>query len=220
MPSVVHWVAFTRSAQHISLNQLIIWEGLIQCTGDCWKFLFVTHWHLETVLTLGVYPAIRCPWSSLRQQAVVARKLPGGAGREWDIEQLRAGAWEGRIAEQSSVFELLNVWNVVEECRASWQGKLVQICSDNERAVFILGRGCMKNHCLHSLSLGIWKLCYQGNINLCAQYVGGDGIIAAGADGLSRDSDYGDCRLRTEVFDKLWECWQMEVDMFCSPGAT
>ena len=83
-----------------------------------------------------------------------------------------------------------------------------------------MGRECMKNHCLHSLSLGIWKLCYQGNISLCVQYVGGDGIIAAGADGLSRDSDYGDCRLRTEVFDKLWDCWRMEVDMFCSPGAT
>ena len=123
--------------------------------------------------------------------AVVARKLPGGERRDWDIEQLRAGAWEGRIAEQSSIFELLNVWNVVKECRVQWQGKLIQVCSDNVGAVFILGRGCMKNHCLHALSLGIWRNCYQWDISLCAQYVGGDGIIAAGADGLSRDSDYG-----------------------------
>jgi Reverse transcriptase (RNA-dependent DNA polymerase) len=152
--------------------------------------------------------------------AVVARRLPGGAGEEWDIEQLRAGAWEGRISEQSSVFELLNVWNVVEEFRASWSGSLVQICSDNVGAVFIMGRGCMKNHCLHALSLGIWRICWEWDISLCAQYIGGDGIIAAGADGLSRDSDYGDCRLRSEVFAWLWDRWRMEVDMFCSPSAT
>jgi Reverse transcriptase (RNA-dependent DNA polymerase) len=152
--------------------------------------------------------------------AVVARRLPGGAGEEWDIEQLRAGAWEGRISEQSSVFELLNVWNVVEEFHTSWRGNLVQICSDNVGAVFIMGRGCMKNHCLHALSLGIWRVCWQWDISLCAQYIGGDGIIAAGADGLSRDSDYGDCRLKTEVFNQLWDRWRMEVDLFCSPSAT
>jgi hypothetical protein len=90
---------------------------------------------------------------------VVARRLPGGAGEEWDIEELRASAWEGRISESSSVFELLYVWNVVEEFRTSWSGKLVQICSDNVGAVFVMGRGCMLNHCLHALSLCIWKVC-------------------------------------------------------------
>ncbi len=152
--------------------------------------------------------------------AVVARRLPAGAGETWDIEHLRAGAWEGRVSEQSSVFELLNIWNVVEEFREEWKGKCVQICSDNVGAVFIMSRGCMKNSCLHSLSLGIWRLCWQWDISLCAQYIGGDGIIAAGADGLSRDSDYGDCKLRTEVFDLLWDRWRMEVDLFCSPSAT
>jgi hypothetical protein len=152
--------------------------------------------------------------------AVVASRLPGGAGEEWDIQELRAGAWEGRISEQSSVFELLNIWNVVEEFRTSWSGKLVQICSDNVGAVFIMGRGCMQNHCLHALSLGRWRICWSWDISLWAQYIGGDGIIAAGADGLSRDSDYSDCRLRTEVFHQLWYQWRMEVDMFCSPSAT
>jgi hypothetical protein len=78
----------------------------------------------------------------------------------------------------------------------------------------------MKNSCLHSLSLGIRRICWQWDISLCAQYIGGDGIIAAGADGMSRDSDYGDCKLRTEVFDLLWGRWRMGVDLFCSPSAT
>jgi hypothetical protein len=118
------------------------------------------------------------------------------------------------------VFELLNIWNVVEEFKESWTGESVQICSDNVGAVFIMGRGCMRNSCLHALSLGIWQVAWQKDISLCAQYIGGDGIIAAGADGLSRDSDYGDCRLRATVFDRLWEVWHMEVDLFCSPSAT
>jgi hypothetical protein len=151
--------------------------------------------------------------------AVVARRLPSGAGETWSIEQLRGGAWEGRIAEASTAFELLNMWNVVEEFKNDWAGELVQICSDNVGAVFIMGRGCMKNSCLHALSLGIWRVAWQQNISLCAQYIGGDGIIAAGADGLSRDSDYGDCRLHPAVFAKLWKMWQMEVDLFCSPSA-
>jgi hypothetical protein len=149
--------------------------------------------------------------------AVVARCLPGGAGEVWEIAQLRAGAWEDRISESSTAFELLNIWNVVAEFRETWEGRAVHVCSDNVGAVFITGKGCMKNHCLHALSIGIWRMCWEHNISLCTQYIGGDGIIAAGADGLSRDSDYGDCRLRPEVFNLLWDTWQMEVDLFSSP---
>jgi hypothetical protein len=150
--------------------------------------------------------------------AVVARRLPAGEGPQWSIEELRGGAWEERVSETSTVFELLNIWNVVEEFKETWAGESVQICSDNVGAVFIMGRGCMKNSCLHALSLGIWQVAWQRDISLCAQYIGGDGIIAAGADGLSRDSDYGDCRLRPAVFARLWEVWHMEVDLFCSPS--
>jgi hypothetical protein len=67
--------------------------------------------------------------------------------------------------------------------------------------------------------LGIWRICWENDISLCTQYIGGDGIIAAGADGLSRDSDYGDCRLRTEVFERIWAIWHMEIDLFSSPSA-
>lgn len=150
--------------------------------------------------------------------AVVARRLQGGQGEEWSIEQLRGGAWEDRMAVSSTAFELLNIWNVVEEFRNDWADTSVQICSDNVGAVFILGRGCMKNNCLHALSLGVWRIAWEHSISLCAQYIGGDGIIAAGADGLSRDSDYGDCRLRPQVFAQLWKAWRMEIDLFCSPG--
>jgi hypothetical protein len=152
--------------------------------------------------------------------AVVARKLAGGEGKSWNIDQLRAGAWQEHMDDSSTAFELLNIWNVVEEFKESWAGSLIQICSDNVGAVFITGRGCMKNSCLHALSLAIWRTCWQRDISLCTQYIGGDGIVAAGADGLSRDSDYGDCRLRQEVFASLWHVWHMEVDLFCSPKAT
>lgn len=151
--------------------------------------------------------------------AVVARRLPGGEGRDWAIDELRAGAWEGKMEAASTAFELLNIWNVVHEFQGSWKGTLVQVCSDNVGAVFITGRGCMRNACLHALSLGIWRNCWVRGISLCTQYIGGDGIIAAGADGLSRDSDHADCRLAPQVFQALWREWHMEVDMFCSPKA-
>jgi hypothetical protein len=73
---------------------------------------------------------------------VVARRLPAAAGESWDIEHL--WAWDGRVAEQSSVFELLDILKVVEEFRAEWKGKCVQICSGNVGAVFMMSRGCMK----------------------------------------------------------------------------
>jgi hypothetical protein len=117
----------------------------------------------------------------------------------------------------STAFELLNIWNVVAEFNATWAGSSVQVCSDNVGAVFITSKGCMRNACLHALSLGIWRMCWEHNISLSTQYIGGDGIIASGADGLSRDSDYGDCRLKGCVFARLWEVWPMEIDLFSSP---
>jgi hypothetical protein len=154
--------------------------------------------------------------------AVVARRLSGGAGDPWYIEQLRAGACEERMNTTSTVFELLNVWTCLfEDFKEEWAGKAVQVCSDNVLdnvgAVFITSKGCMRNACLHALILGIWRLCWEHDISLCTQYIGSDGIIAAGADGLSRDSDYGDCRLKRCVFGRLWEVWPMEIDLFSSP---
>jgi hypothetical protein len=113
--------------------------------------------------------------------AIVARRLPGGEGQVWNIEHLRAGAWEQRISDTSTAFEVPNIRNAVEEFKDTWAGGSVQVCSDTVGAVFITGRGCMKNSCLHALSSGIWKLCWERDISLCAQYIGGGGIIAAGA---------------------------------------
>ena len=149
--------------------------------------------------------------------AVVARRFSAGTGVEWKIQDLRAGAWEQRIQASSTVFELLNIWNVVEEFKNKWSHETVLICSDNVGAVFIMGKGCMKNNCLHALSLAVWRTSWEYDIQLCAQYIGGDGIIASGADGLSRDSEYGDGMLKESVFAQIWEIWRPEVDLFCSP---
>lgn len=183
------------------------------------RFWVEACWKLRGVRVKEVAQAVcfvdACPEGA---GAVVARKLPGGSGETWRIEQLRGGAWEERVEESSTTFELLNIWNVVEEFKRTWAGNTIQICSDNVGSVFITGRGCMHNKCLHALSLGIWRLCWEWGISLCTQYIGGDGIIAAGADGLSRDSDYGDCRLQATVFARLWESWgPMDIDLFSSP---
>lgn len=183
------------------------------------RFWVEACWKLRGVPVKEVAQAVcfvdACPEGA---GAVVARRLPGGEGQSWRIEQLRGGAWEERVEESSTTFELLNIWNVVEEFKQTWKGSTIQICSDNVGSVFITGRGCMRNPCLHALSLGIWRLCWEWRISLCTQYIGGDGIIAAGADGLSRDSDYGDCRLLADVFAILWESWgPMDIDLFSSP---
>jgi Reverse transcriptase (RNA-dependent DNA polymerase) len=193
----------------VQLSQLAIAELRFWVEG-CWKIRGVR----VKEVAHNVCFVDACPEGA---GAVVARRLPGGAGEQWDIEQLRAGAWEERMTVTSTAFELLNIWNVVAEFKESWANGAVQVCSDNVGAVFITSKGCMRNSCLHTLSLGIWRMCWEHKISLCTQYIGGDGIIAAGADGLSRDSDYGDCRLKRCVFAQLWEVWHMEIDLFSSP---
>jgi Reverse transcriptase (RNA-dependent DNA polymerase) len=210
---VVHdkqWRARDYDAE-VDLSQLAVAELRFWVEG-CWKIRGVRV--KEVANTVCFVDA--CPEGA---GAVVARRLPGGAGAQWNIEQLRAGAWAERMNTTSTVFELLNIWNVVEEFKKEWADNTVQVCSDNVGAVFITSKGCMHNACLHALSIGIWRLCWQHKISLCTQYIGGDGIIAAGADGLSRDSDYGDCRLKACAFARLWEAWFMEIDLFASPTA-
>jgi hypothetical protein len=53
---------------------------------------------------------------------------------------------------------------------------------------------------------------------LSLQYLSGEGIIAAGADGLSRGADV-DCILVSRTFERLFAWREVEVDVFCSPGA-
>jgi hypothetical protein len=46
-----------------------------------------------------------CPQGA---EAVVARRLRAGERVQWNIEQLRGGAWEERVSESNTIFELLN----------------------------------------------------------------------------------------------------------------
>jgi hypothetical protein len=98
---------------------------------------------------------------------VVAKRVAAGAGESWDIEPLRAGAKEGRVSEQSSVFEELHIWNVVGEFRAELKGECLKIRSDNVGAKYTMSRGCMMKNCLYLNSLGVWRVCWQWGIGLC-----------------------------------------------------
>ena len=70
MPSVVQSLAFTRSAQLINPGQLIVWDGFTQSAGDCSEVFCLHTLALETVLTLVMYPDIRCSQSSLPLQGL------------------------------------------------------------------------------------------------------------------------------------------------------
>jgi hypothetical protein len=149
---------------------------------------------------------------------VVERKWNMPEEQQWQVSDLRAGAWEQRMNVHSTAFELLNIGLTVNEFGHQWAGRTVQIMTDNVGAAFIAGRGCMSNAALHAISLKVWEQCIEHRIQLCFQYLAGDGIIAAGADGLSRDSDYSDCKLKQWAFRLLWDREPMQVDLFCSPS--
>ncbi len=149
---------------------------------------------------------------------VVKRKLSLPEEPLWQVSDLRGGAWEQRMNVHSTAFELLNIGLTVQEFGQQWENLTVQILTDNVGAAFIAGRGCMKNAALHALSLNVWETCLEHRVQLCFQYLAGDGIIAAGADGLSRDSDYADCKLKPWAFRLVWDKQPMQVDLFCSPS--
>jgi hypothetical protein len=119
----------------------------------------------------------------------------------------------------STAFELLNIVLTVVDFGARWADKTVQMLTDNVGAAFIAEGGCMKNASLHALSVHLCGRCFEHRVHMCFQYLEGDGIIAAGADGLFRDSDYADCKLKAWAFRLLWEVQPMEFDLFCSPSA-
>jgi hypothetical protein len=149
---------------------------------------------------------------------VVERKWALPEEQQWQVSDLRGGAWEQCMNVHSTAFELLNIGLTVNEFGHQWANRTVQIMTDNVGAAFIAGRGCTKNAALHAISLKVWEQCMEHDIRLCFQYLARDGIIAAGADGLSRDSDYADCVLRAWAFRLLWDKEPMQVDLFCSPS--
>jgi hypothetical protein len=151
--------------------------------------------------------------------AVVLERQWEAKGASWRVAELRAGAWQDKVDVHSTTFELLNIVNVVQEFGNAWQGRLVHLLTDNVGAAHIAGRGCSRNATLHAMSVWIWKECMRWDVNMVFQYLAGDGIIASGADGLSRDRDHADCCLHHRVFAQLWARQPMEVDLFCAPEA-
>jgi hypothetical protein len=128
--------------------------------------------------------------------AVVADKLVKGTrDSHYEVNASRTGGWEVGLNVHSSTVELFNILSTVTEFAEQWKGKTVHIVNDNVGAVYIAGRGCSKTVCLHALAVAIWVLCWQFDIQLSRQYLSAEGIIASGADGLSRDCDAGDCTL-------------------------
>lgn len=152
--------------------------------------------------------------------AVVAERIFRGTGSPaYAVEELRTGGWEEALCVHSSVFELFNLWSTVKEFAQRWQGRSVHILNDNVGAVYIAGRGCLRNVCLHALAVAVLRECWRFDIKLSLQYLSGEGIIESGADGLSRGADVGDCMLVPRTFARLYAWKWVEVDLFCAPEA-
>jgi hypothetical protein len=143
-----------------------------------------------------------------------------GANREWEVQDLVAGAWEGKVDKHSCVFELRTITGLCEQKGEEWSGKRVHVCTDNVGAAFIAGKGCMKSSELHALALRLCSVSLKWGVAISTQYLAGDGIIVAGADGLSRLEDDYNCTLKLGVFKALWD-WKgpFDVDCCCSPQA-
>jgi hypothetical protein len=99
------------------------------------------------------------------------------------------------------------------------EGGAVQVLNDNVEAAYVAARGCLRNVCLQALAVAVLRRCWQFNIKLTLQYLSGEGITAAGADGLSRGADMGTRMLEQRTFARLFNWNSVEIDLFCSPEA-
>jgi hypothetical protein len=188
--------------------ELRVWAG----TG-IWKLRHASF--RETTDVIAFVDA--CPTAG---GAVVANRVFQGTGSpQYVVEHLRTGGWEDALCVHSSVFELFNLWSTLIEFSKTWEGKSVHMLNDNVGAVYVAAKGCLKNQCLHALSVAILRECWRFDIRLSLQYLSGEGIIAAGADGLSRGADVGDCILVPRTFARLFAWNMVEVDLFCAPRA-
>jgi Reverse transcriptase (RNA-dependent DNA polymerase) len=76
---------------------------------------------------------------------VVERQWSLPAEPQWQVSELRGGAWEERMNVHSTEFELLNNGLTVHEFGQQWADRTVQILTDNVGAAFIAGKGCTTN---------------------------------------------------------------------------
>ena len=112
-----------------------------------------------------------------------------GKHRAWEVQEVVGGAWEGRVEKHTCCFELRSIAGVCEQRAEERTGKRVYVCTDNVGAAFVMGKDCMRSAELHALALRVCGMTLQFDIALSAQNLAGDGIIVAGADGLSRMED-------------------------------
>ena len=120
---------------------------------------------------------------------VNTRPTSMGKHRAWEVQEVVGGAWEGRVEKHTCCFELRSIAGVCEQRAEERTGKRVYVCTDNVGAAFVMGKDCMRSAELHALALRVCGMTLQFDIALSAQNLAGDGIIVAGADGLSRMED-------------------------------
>jgi hypothetical protein len=152
--------------------------------------------------------------------AVVATPTGDVRSKSWAVQELLGGSWQNMVDSHSTVFELRTIVGLLDQKGESWQGKRVHVCTDNVGAAFIAGKGCMKEGVLHALAIRLWRVALKWDVDVSTQYLAGDGIILAGADGLSRGEDHFNCVLNKQVFRRLWS-WKgpFDVDCCASEGA-
>lgn len=123
----------------------------------------------------------------------------------FQVDQLLHGAWWGKCNAHSTSFEFRTTLHVISQQAEQLRGQRVHAVTDNVGAAFILGKGCLKNLRLHFWAAQLAWTCLKYDIQLSSQYLCGNGVIAAGADSLSRGADPQACRLSKDVFQKLWK---------------
>lgn len=129
-----------------------------------------------------------------------------------------AGSWEHEMPTDSVVTELVGLWRAMVGAGQELVGQSVLHRTDSISTYAVLAKGgSQRSQRLTDVVRRIHTYCLLFNVNLASQYVGAGVIIKSGADLLSRESDWSDCKLNPRVFAKLWTLWgPFVVDMFAS----
>lgn len=139
-----------------------------------------------------------------------------------------AGSWEHDMPTASVVTELVGLWRALVGAGSELVGQSVLHRTDSISTYAVLAKGgSQKSRRLTDVVRRVLTYCMVFDINLASQYVGAGVIIKSGADLLSRETDWSDCKLNPAVFARLWQLWgPFVVDMFasgasvqCVPGA-
>lgn len=129
-----------------------------------------------------------------------------------------AGSWEHSMSTDSVMTELVGLWRALVGAGSELVGQTVLHRTDSISTYAVLAKGgSQRSRRLTDVVRRIVTYCMLFNVNLASQYVGAGVIIKSGADMLSRDSDWSDCKLNPLVFERVWRLWgPFAVDMFAS----